>query len=66
MLAAFMTESLQRGVAHPTMHRSWPGVSHDAPVCDVVICHHVLYNIPDLEPFVKALDAHAVNAWPLS
>lgn len=37
----------------------WPDVAHQAPIADVVQCHHVLYNIPDLAPFVTALTAHA-------
>ena len=59
MLAAFVTESLQRGVAQTTVHGSWPNVSKDTPVCDVVVCHHVLYNVSNLEPFIKTLDDHA-------
>jgi SAM-dependent methyltransferase len=59
MLAAFVTESLQRGVAQTTVHGSWPSVSRDTPVCDVVVCHHVLYNVSNLEPFIMALDGHA-------
>lgn len=26
---------------------------------DVVVCHHVLYNVPRLGPFAQALDEHA-------
>lgn len=25
------------------------------------MCHHVLYNVPELKPFTEALDAHARN-----
>ncbi|MDQ2951782.1 MAG: methyltransferase domain-containing protein, partial [Chloroflexota bacterium] len=38
---------------------AWPAVAAAAPVADVVVCHHVLYNVPDLRPFVDALSAHA-------
>jgi len=31
----------------------------EVPVTDVVVCHHVLYNVPDLVPFVAALTRHA-------
>lgn len=37
----------------------WPDVAAEVPIADVVVCHHVLYNVPDLEPFVAALAAHA-------
>lgn len=38
---------------------SWPAVASGVPPVDVVVCHHVLYNVPDLRPFVDALHAHA-------
>ena len=30
-----------------------------AAAADVVTCHNVLYNVPDLEPFLAALTGHA-------
>jgi SAM-dependent methyltransferase len=38
---------------------SWPDVAAQAGVADVVTCHHVLYNVPDVAPFVAALTAAA-------
>ena len=37
----------------------WPAVAPQVPVADVVTCHHVLYNVPDLVPFLAALTRHA-------
>jgi hypothetical protein len=37
----------------------WPDVAGTVPSADVVVCHHVLYNVEDLVPFVSALGAHA-------
>lgn len=37
----------------------WPDVAPDVSAADVVTCHHVLYNVADLAPFVAALTAHA-------
>jgi SAM-dependent methyltransferase len=37
----------------------WPEVAEQAGVADVVVCGHVLYNCPDLVPFVDALAAAA-------
>jgi hypothetical protein len=37
----------------------WPDVADRVPACDVVVCAHVLYNVPDLPPFVAALTTHA-------
>jgi SAM-dependent methyltransferase len=37
----------------------WPDVAAEAPLADVVTCHHVLYNVPDLGSFISALTDHA-------
>jgi SAM-dependent methyltransferase len=42
-----------------TVAGRWPDVAGRVPVADVVVCHHVLYNVMDLRPFVEALSDHA-------
>jgi SAM-dependent methyltransferase len=37
----------------------WPEVATQTAPVDVVTCHNVLYNVPDLGPFIEALTAHA-------
>ena len=39
----------------------WPQAATDEqlPPSDVVTCHHVLYNVPDLQPFLVAMTEHA-------
>ena len=37
----------------------WPDVAAGAPTADLVTCHNVLYNVPDLAPFIEALTGHA-------
>ncbi|WP_117208115.1 class I SAM-dependent methyltransferase [Allorhizocola rhizosphaerae] len=37
----------------------WPDVAGEVEPADVVLCHHVLYNVAELEPFVAALTSHA-------
>ena len=37
----------------------WPAVAPQVPPADVVTCHHVIYNVPDVEPFLTALTSHA-------
>lgn len=37
----------------------WPEVAGQTGPADVVTCHNVLYNVPDLAPFIEALTAHA-------
>ena len=39
----------------------WPDVSPQTPKADVVTCHHVVYNVAQIEPFLKALDSHATK-----
>ena len=37
----------------------WPDLADQVPVCDVAVCAHVVYNVPDLVPFATALTRHA-------
>ncbi len=37
----------------------WPDVARQVASADVVTCHHVVYNVPDIEPFLAALTAAA-------
>lgn len=59
MLADYAETAARLEVAHAEVLGSWPDVAAQAPVVDVVACHHVLYNVADLEPFVHALTEHA-------
>jgi SAM-dependent methyltransferase len=38
---------------------SWPDAAAEAGQADVVTCHHVAYNVPEIGPFVAALSAAA-------
>jgi SAM-dependent methyltransferase len=59
MLDAFAKRAGALGVAHTEIHGLWPDVKAQAPITDVVVCHHVLYNVPEVEPFVAALTERA-------
>jgi len=59
MLALLAERTTAQGVAARRVHGRWPDVARRAPVADVVTCHHVLYNVPDLAPFVAELTGHA-------
>lgn len=37
----------------------WPDVADRTPTADVVVCSHVVFNVPDLVDFLIALDTHA-------
>jgi SAM-dependent methyltransferase len=42
-----------------TVQGRWPDVAEGVPPADVVVCHHVLYNVMDLRPFIEVLSDHA-------
>ncbi|MGZ4121238.1 MAG: class I SAM-dependent methyltransferase [Actinomycetota bacterium] len=56
MLAAF---SATAPVASEGVLGRWPDVADSVERADVVVSNHVLYNVPDIEPFVAALSDHA-------
>jgi 2-polyprenyl-3-methyl-5-hydroxy-6-metoxy-1,4-benzoquinol methylase len=59
MLAAFTTAAADAGAQSITIQGQWPDVVLDTPVADVVVCHHVAYNVADIEPFIAALTGRA-------
>ncbi|MGH9021332.1 MAG: methyltransferase domain-containing protein [Acidimicrobiales bacterium] len=59
MLVAFLGEARRRGVDAQAIEGSWPDAARRAPTCDVVVCHHVVYNVGDVVPFVRALTDRA-------
>lgn len=59
MLANFAAACDAAGVAHREIAGAWPSISGGVETHDVVVCHHVVYNVVDIEPFVVALADHA-------
>lgn len=59
MLGMLAERTAARGVVARCVHGRWPQVARQVPAADVVTCHHVLYNVQDLEPFVADLTGHA-------
>ena len=59
MLRDFAQTATTRGVAHKELPGVWPEIAPEAPVVDVVVCHHVFYNVAALGPFAAALSAYA-------
>ncbi|HEX9095677.1 MAG TPA: SAM-dependent methyltransferase [Candidatus Dormibacteraeota bacterium] len=47
---------LDNSPADVTVLGSWPDVAPQAGHASVVVCGHILYNVPDLVPFVTALN----------
>lgn len=59
MLKAFRPAAEAAGVAAETVQGDWPDVAGEVGPADVVVCHDVLYNVPELAPFALALTSHA-------
>jgi SAM-dependent methyltransferase len=59
MVASFLAAAGQRGVPAEGVEGRWPEVAGRVGPADVVVCHHVLYNVADLAPFADALTGHA-------
>ncbi|MGH7425293.1 MAG: class I SAM-dependent methyltransferase, partial [Candidatus Methylomirabilales bacterium] len=59
MLGDLARRAERLGLSVEAILGTWPEVADHSPVADVVVCHHVFYNVSDLEPFVRALTAHA-------
>jgi SAM-dependent methyltransferase len=59
MLALFTERAGAMGLAARTVTGRWPDVAPRVADADVVTCHHVVYNVPDLGPFLSALTGHA-------
>lgn len=59
MLANFAAAARSLGVAHSTVEGWWPDDAARVPPADVVVCHHVVYNVAAIVAFVDALARHA-------
>jgi SAM-dependent methyltransferase len=59
MLEELGMRAQRRGLRTTTILGRWPDVAPRTPLADVVVCHHVLYNVADIVPFVQELDDHA-------
>ncbi|MFM1825486.1 MAG: hypothetical protein RLZZ37_121 [Actinomycetota bacterium] len=59
MIEMFETNAQNRGITVKTIEGFWPEVADKVEAADVVLCHHVVFNVQDIENFVKQLDSHA-------
>jgi SAM-dependent methyltransferase len=59
MLEKFTQAAQRRGITSEAYLGDWPAIAEAVPAADVVTCHHVFYNVPELDPFVRALSSHA-------
>jgi len=61
MLEGFLANARAAGVSAEAVHGGWPDVAGTIPPVDVALAGHVLYNVADLEPFVRATAGVARN-----
>ena len=59
MLDVAEREALSRGATFEAVLGGWPEVATDTPDADVVVCHHVVFNVADITPFLITLSSHA-------
>jgi SAM-dependent methyltransferase len=59
MLEGFLANAAAAGVDAHAVTGTWPEASVDVQPADVVVAGHIVYNVPALEPFARALDGHA-------
>jgi SAM-dependent methyltransferase len=59
MLESFSDQATMAGVHAELVSGTWPDVAPVVASASVVTCHHVLYNVPDVGPFLEALTDHA-------
>ncbi|HWD02779.1 MAG TPA: class I SAM-dependent methyltransferase [Amycolatopsis sp.] len=59
LLTSFAARAERLGVPASTVLGHWPAAAAEVADADVVLCGNVVYNVPDLEPFVHALTTRA-------
>lgn len=59
MLDAFIAVMDDRAVPRATVEGRWPDVAERVGSADVVVSHHVVYNVPDVGAFLLALGTRA-------
>jgi hypothetical protein len=59
MLDLLAERAAAAGLDLRTVTGRWPDVADQAGPADVVTCHHVVYNVPDIWDFLESLTSHA-------
>ena len=59
MLRALEDAARAQRLPLTTYDGRWPDLADEVPVCDVVVCAHVFYNVAGLAAFASALTDHA-------
>jgi len=59
LLTMLAERAAAAGLDLDPVYGAWPDVAEEVAPADVVTCHHVIYNVPDVLPFLTALTGHA-------
>jgi SAM-dependent methyltransferase len=59
MLDLLAERAAGHGIPARCVLGTWPQVAPQVPAADLVTCHHVVFNVPDLQPFLAELTSHA-------
>lgn len=59
MLESFLASARTAGVEARAVLGTWPDVVEEVEPADVAVCHHALYGVMEIEPFLAALTARA-------
>lgn len=59
LLEALAEVARPLGMDVTTLQAVWPDAGSQVPTADVVVCHHVFYNVADLAAFAVVLTDHA-------
>lgn len=61
MLDAFTERASRLEIEAVAINGVWPDVEAETATADVVVCHHVVYNVADLAGFATALGRHTAH-----
>lgn len=61
MLEMFEHNARARGVGVETYLGFWPALAAEVPIAQVATAHHVVYNVGDIVPFLRAMNEHATR-----
>ena len=59
MLQMFTDNANQRHIDSKVYAGFWPAIENDVEIADVAVAHHVVYNVQEIVPFIKAMNTHA-------
>jgi SAM-dependent methyltransferase len=59
MLEMFAANAKKHNVSCEIYEGFWPEIATQVPRADVVVSHHVVYNVAEIEPFLQELNSHA-------